>query len=106
MNVKKKEEKNITWRDLGLSPIYMLLDLRCKAALGPNKVEAGKKEKPEEGGKKNVEEEMGHMISRDKACLKATRKPLKYLTGEPRGGARASWPGFLKNVTDTHCNLR
>lgn len=30
----------------------MLLDLRCKAALGPNKVEAGKKEKPAEEGKK------------------------------------------------------
>lgn len=79
----------------------MLLDLRCKAALGPNKVEAGKKEKPEEGGEKNAEEEMGHMISRDKACLKATRKPLKYLTGEParRGESKLAW--FFKKC-DRH----
>lgn len=31
----------------------MLLDLRCKAALGPNKVEAGKKKEEEE----NLKEE-------------------------------------------------
>lgn len=33
---------------------------------------------------------MGHEISRDKACLKATRKPLKYLTGELRGGSESA----------------
>lgn len=61
MNVKK----NITWRDLGLSPIYMLLDLCCKRHLDPSKAE---------------EEEMGHMITRDKTCLKTpTWKPLKNL---------------------------
>lgn len=46
-----------------------------QAALGPNKVEAKKIKKTEE---------MGHMISRDKACLKATRKPLKYLMESQR----------------------
>lgn len=56
--------KNITWRDLGLSPIYMLLDLCCKRHLDLAKLR---------------QEEMGHMITRDKTCLKPTWKPLKYL---------------------------
>lgn len=95
---RKKKKKSITWRDLGLSPIYMLLDLCCKKRHSdPTKLRPLKKKerrKPEGGGKKAEEAEMGHVISRDKACLKATRKPLKYLTGELRGEARGSWPGF------------
>lgn len=72
--------KNITWRDLGLSPIYMLLDLRCKRHLDRTKLRQKKYIKKT----KKIEEEMGHMISRDKACLKATRKPLKYLMESQR----------------------
>lgn len=65
MNVKK----NSTWRILGLSPIYMLLDLGCKQQLNPAKP------------RKNEKKKIGGMITRDKTCVKPTWKPLKYLMG-------------------------
>lgn len=71
--------KNITWRDLGLSPIYMLLDLRCKQHLDLTKLRQKK---------------MGHMISRDKTCLKTHLKAFEIFDGKSQGAerSRGNWP--------------